>query len=126
MECIVFNYIFHHKTTNIKNKISITIVLITEIHIKAQNIKWTCHKWHGPSFTIYEEEPPKPRIIYKKSYIYSHMFKRQSPSKYSPFDAIHLLRLFWQQCQLVYWYRWVPRTLTKWGKPVLQGARPSQ
>ena len=27
-----------------------------------------------------------------------------------------------QQRQLVHWYRWVPRTLTRWGKPVLQGA----
>ena len=28
------------------------------------------------------------------------------------------------QRQLVRWYRWVPRTLTLWGKPVLQGAYP--
>ena len=29
-------------------------------------------------------------FIYKKLYIYSYMFKLQSSSKYSPFDAIHL------------------------------------
>ena len=33
-------------------------------------------------------------FIYKKLCIYSYMFKVQSPSKYSPFDAIHLSRLF--------------------------------
>ena len=27
------------------------------------------------------------------------------------------------QCQLVHWYRWVPRTLAQKGNPVLQGAR---
>ena len=32
--------------------------------------------------------------IYKKLCMYSHMFKRQSPSKYSPFDAIHPSRFF--------------------------------
>ena len=30
------------------------------------------------------------------------------------------------QHQLVHGYRWVPRTLTKWGKPVLQGAYPPE
>ena len=33
-------------------------------------------------------------FIYKKLCIYSQMFKLHSPSKYSPFDAIHLLRHF--------------------------------
>ena len=28
-----------------------------------------------------------------------------------------------QQCQLVHCYRWVPRTLTYWGKPVRNGSR---
>ena len=37
--------------------------------------------------------PRKPGI-YKKLCIYSYMFKLQSPSKYSPFDAIRLLRFF--------------------------------
>ena len=32
--------------------------------------------------------------IYKKLCIYSHMFKLQSPSKYSPFDAVHPWRHF--------------------------------
>ena len=35
-----------------------------------------------------------PEFIYKKLYIYSYMFELQSPSKYSPFDAIHLSRCF--------------------------------
>ena len=33
-------------------------------------------------------------FIYKKLYTYSYLFQLQSPSKYSPFDAIHLLRSF--------------------------------
>ena len=31
-----------------------------------------------------------------------------------------------QQCQLVHWYRWVLRTLTQPGKPVLQGTCPPE
>ena len=31
-----------------------------------------------------------------------------------------------QQRQLVHWYRWVPRILTYWGKPGLQGASPPE
>ena len=38
------------------------------------------------------ETPQKAELIYKKLYTYSYMFKFQSPSKYSLFDAIHLLR----------------------------------
>ena len=34
----------------------------------------------------------EPRLIYKNSCIYSYMFKLQSPSKYSPLNAICLLR----------------------------------
>ena len=42
----------------------------------------------------YEGRPPKiPEFIYKNCF-YSYMFKLQSFSKYSPFDAIHLSRLF--------------------------------
>ena len=33
-----------------------------------------------------------PKFIYKKLCIYSYMFKLQSPSKFAPFDAIHVLR----------------------------------
>ena len=33
-------------------------------------------------------DPPKPEFIYKKLCIYSYMFKLQSPSKYSPLEAI--------------------------------------
>ena len=35
-----------------------------------------------------------PELIYKKLCIYSYMFKLQSPSKYSPLDAIHPSRQF--------------------------------
>ena len=39
--------------------------------------------------------PPKtPEFIYKKLCIYSYTFKLQSPSKYSPFDAIDLVTFF--------------------------------
>ena len=38
-------------------------------------------------------EPPKTNI-YKNMCIYSYMFKLQLPSKNSPLDAVHLLRLF--------------------------------
>ena len=31
-----------------------------------------------------------------------------------------------QQHQLVHWYRWVSRTLIKWGKPLLWGAYPPE
>ena len=37
---------------------------------------------------------PKKQFIYKKVCIYSYMFKLQSPSKCSPFDAIQLSNFF--------------------------------
>ena len=37
---------------------------------------------------------PKMEFTYKKLCIYSYMFKLQSPSNYSPFDAIQLLKFF--------------------------------
>ena len=37
---------------------------------------------------------PTGICLLKKLCIYAYMFKFQSPSKYSPFDAIHLLRCF--------------------------------
>ena len=40
------------------------------------------------------EDPQNLESICKKLCIYSYMFKPQSPSKYSPFDAIHLSRCF--------------------------------
>ena len=47
---------------------------------------------------MYTGEPKKkkknPKFIYKKLCICSHIFTLQSPSNYSPFDAIHLLRHF--------------------------------
>ena len=39
-------------------------------------------------------DPPKMKFIYKKLCIYSHVFKLQSPSKYSPFDATQLQKCF--------------------------------
>ena len=39
-------------------------------------------------------KPKNWGFIYKKLCIYSYMFQVQSPSQYSPFDAIHLSRLF--------------------------------
>ena len=39
---------------------------------------------------IYEGKlPPNQNLFIKKKCIYSYMFKLQSPSKYSQFDAIH-------------------------------------
>ena len=38
--------------------------------------------------------PKKLELIYKTLCIYSYMFKVQSPSKHSPFDATHLSRCF--------------------------------
>ena len=54
------------------------------------------------TFGIYYDmrgNPPKLECIYKRLYIYSYMFKLQSPSKYSPFDAIHLSRHFFPTAQ---------------------------
>ena len=39
-------------------------------------------------------DPENPEFIYKKLCVYSYILKLQTPSKYSPFRAIHLLRLF--------------------------------
>ena len=40
----------------------------------------------------YKGKPPKRNLFIKKLCIYSHTFKLQSRSQYSPFDAMHLLR----------------------------------
>ena len=45
---------------------------------------------------------PKTEFMYKKLCIYPYMFKLQSPSKYSPFDAIHLLRCFFPLLRTVF------------------------
>ena len=39
-------------------------------------------------------DPPQKEFIYKTLCIYSYMFKLQSPSKHSPFDAMRLWRRF--------------------------------
>ena len=41
-------------------------------------------------------------FIYKKLCIYPYMFKLQSPSKYPPFDVIHLPRFFFPLLKTVY------------------------
>ena len=46
------------------------------------------------SMEIYEGGLKNLEFIYKKFCIYSYIWKLQSPSKYSPFDVIRLLRLF--------------------------------
>ena len=46
------------------------------------------------SFQIYKGEPKNLEFIYEKLCIYSYMFTLQSPSKWSPSDAIHLLMFF--------------------------------
>ena len=41
------------------------------------------------------EDPPKTQSLFiKKLCIHSYVFKLQSPTKYSPFDAMHLSRHF--------------------------------
>ena len=45
-------------------------------------------------------------FIYKELCVYSYMFKLQSSSKHSPFDAIYLLRLF-STAQNSFWTHWV-------------------
>ena len=47
----------------------------------------------GANTSKYEGALPQ-NGIYKKLCIYFYMFKLQSPSKYSPCDAIHLVRQF--------------------------------
>ena len=48
----------------------------------------------GDGWSMFEGGPKKTEFIYKKLCIYSYIFKLQSPSKYSPFDAIHLSKCF--------------------------------
>ena len=40
------------------------------------------------------EGGPKKWKLFIKNYVYYYLLNHQSPSKYSPFDAIHLLRFF--------------------------------
>ena len=44
----------------------------------------------------------KNGIYLEKLCIYSYLFKLQSPSKYSPFDVIHLSRFFFPLLQTVF------------------------
>lgn len=39
-------------------------------------------------------DPEKMELIYKKKIVYSYMSPSMSPSEYSPFDTMHLLRRF--------------------------------
>ena len=52
-------------------------------------------------FYIYKGGPKKPWNLFIKI-VYSYMFKLQSPSKYSPFHAIHLLRRFFHCSKTVF------------------------
>ena len=66
---------------------------------RGEQISETQTLWEGWALTYklrlqYKKGPKKPEFIYKRLYTYSYMFKLQSPSKYSPFDAIYLLRCF--------------------------------
>ena len=51
---------------------------------------------------IYEGGPQKMEFIYKKLCIHSYVFKLQSPSKYSPFDAIYPPRCFFPLLRIVF------------------------
>ena len=51
-------------------------------------------------------DPPKMEFIYQKLCICSYMFKLQSPSMYSPFDAVYLLRPFFPMAQNSFWICW--------------------
>ena len=55
---------------------------------------------------IYEGWPLKTEFIYKKLCINSYMFQLQSPSKYSPVDAIHIPRFFFSTAQNSFWTHW--------------------
>ena len=50
---------------------------------------------------LYTRGDPK-KGIYKNLCIHSYMFKRQSPSKYSPFDVTQLSRLFFPLLKTVF------------------------
>ena len=77
---------------------------IKQLHRPAHNIvriqigsafwEWTCSIHQTFKQHIRCGGQRNPEFIYKKLWIYSHMFKLQSPSKYSPFDGIHLSRFF--------------------------------
>ena len=63
---------------------------------------WSCVHVHA---CLNMRGDPKMQFIYKKLCIYSYTFKLQSPSKYSSFDAIHLLRRFFH-CSDSFWTHW--------------------
>ena len=64
----------------------------------------TCIWWALWLITAgYMRGTPKTKIyLLKKLCIYSYMFILQSPSKCSPFDAIHLFRCFFQWSKTVF------------------------
>ena len=78
------------------------------LNIDAPVFVSTCFhfSWAGLRSAIagsYRGGPQKNRI-YLKLCIYSYMFKLHSPSKYSPFDATHPLRLFSTAQNRVWWF----------------------
>ena len=54
-------------------------------------------------WSIYEGDPKPPEFIYKKLCVCSYMFKLQSSSKYSLFDAVHLLSCFFLLLKNSFW-----------------------
>ena len=59
------------------------------IHVCA----WICLAYSKCSINIFKIwGDPQNRNLFIILYVYSYMFKLQSPSKSSPFDAMHLLR----------------------------------
>ena len=55
---------------------------------------WNTERHPGTCRNGYKGGPKTPQNLFVKNCVYSYMFKLQSPSMYSPFDAIHLLRWF--------------------------------
>ena len=65
------------------------------------------HSMSLPIFSnIQEGTLPKTEFIYKKLCIYCHTFEVLSPSKCSPFDAVHLLGHFFH-CSKQFLYSWI-------------------
>ena len=65
-----------------------------------------CELHSQASSPIWGGTQNKLEFIYKKLYIYSYVFKLQSTSKYSPFDAIHPWRLF-SHCSKQFLSLWI-------------------
>ena len=60
------------------------------------------HAYMHVYMCIFEVGPQKKTEFIHKKLCYFYMFKLQSPSKYSPWDAIHLLRLFFSLLKTIF------------------------